>query len=288
MSDGLIFMKARYYDPAMGRFLTPDSLVASPYNPQNLSRYTYVDNNPINFTDPSGHWKWKNFIREIKHVAIIDVIQRDGLIWMNIGGHAIFGNDRRITWNNSWRHTYQTLVWEVSVAAIVGCVASGGNCISDDKDPPDNSPSSHNDYSGEGNGQQYVSGGDTIYDVVTWVSGAQAGEESAEWYADQYNEKKGISAAPYWVGGVLSAAWTPETAGATATVLSVGWGSAGWASRMGPTVEWRGGEIVLEKNGNRFLRVNPTGNWKSNSWQEKLPHYHRRPGIGKHRPWEGW
>jgi RHS repeat-associated protein len=52
---GLVYMNARYYDPRLGRFLSPDSLVPSADNPQALNRYTYVYNNPISNIDPTGH-----------------------------------------------------------------------------------------------------------------------------------------------------------------------------------------------------------------------------------------
>ena len=48
-------MGARYYLPNTNRFLTPDTIVPDPKNPQSLNRYSYVNNNPINFSDPSGH-----------------------------------------------------------------------------------------------------------------------------------------------------------------------------------------------------------------------------------------
>jgi RHS repeat-associated protein len=51
----LLFMEARYYDPRLGRFLTPDSLVPDVTNPQALNRYTYVLNGPFKYVDPSGH-----------------------------------------------------------------------------------------------------------------------------------------------------------------------------------------------------------------------------------------
>ena len=55
---GLYFYNARYYDPALGMFLSPDTLVPEPGNPQALNRYSYVYNNPLRYTDPSGHCPW--------------------------------------------------------------------------------------------------------------------------------------------------------------------------------------------------------------------------------------
>jgi RHS repeat-associated protein len=54
-STGLYFYNARYYGPSLGRFLTPDTIVQNPYDPQSLNRYAYVRNNPLNLIDPSGH-----------------------------------------------------------------------------------------------------------------------------------------------------------------------------------------------------------------------------------------
>jgi RHS repeat-associated protein len=51
---GLINMRGRIYDPRTTRFLTPDPLAQSPLFSQSLNLYSYVYNNPINFTDPTG------------------------------------------------------------------------------------------------------------------------------------------------------------------------------------------------------------------------------------------
>ncbi|HRQ13178.1 MAG TPA: RHS repeat-associated core domain-containing protein [Promineifilum sp.] len=52
---GLIYMNARYYLPEAGRFISADTIVPDPSNPQSFNRYSYSYNNPINYTDPSGH-----------------------------------------------------------------------------------------------------------------------------------------------------------------------------------------------------------------------------------------
>lgn len=52
---GLNYYNARYYDPHIRRFTQPDSVIPNVYNPQDLNRYSYVRNNPLRYTDPTGH-----------------------------------------------------------------------------------------------------------------------------------------------------------------------------------------------------------------------------------------
>ncbi len=49
-----MYYGARYYDPAIGRFISADTIVPNPADPQTLNRYSYVNNNPILYTDPTG------------------------------------------------------------------------------------------------------------------------------------------------------------------------------------------------------------------------------------------
>jgi RHS repeat-associated protein len=51
---GLYFYNARWYDPSLGRFTQADTLVPDPASAKTYDRYTYVNNNPINFNDPMG------------------------------------------------------------------------------------------------------------------------------------------------------------------------------------------------------------------------------------------
>lgn len=64
----LIHMNGRVYDPRLGRFLSADPVVQAPNNMQSLNRYSYVLNNPLSYTDPSGFF-FKKLWRGIKKVA---------------------------------------------------------------------------------------------------------------------------------------------------------------------------------------------------------------------------
>lgn len=57
----LINMKAREYDPLLGRFITPDTIIPGATYSQSYNRYSYVNNNPLSGTDPTGHWSWNPF-----------------------------------------------------------------------------------------------------------------------------------------------------------------------------------------------------------------------------------
>lgn len=52
---GLYNYDARLYDPGIGMFVTGDDVTQDWFDPQGLNRYAYCRNNPVNYTDPSGH-----------------------------------------------------------------------------------------------------------------------------------------------------------------------------------------------------------------------------------------
>jgi RHS repeat-associated protein len=52
---GLMFYNARWYDPYLNQFTQPDSIIPDLNNPQDWDRYHYANNNPVKYTDPSGH-----------------------------------------------------------------------------------------------------------------------------------------------------------------------------------------------------------------------------------------
>ncbi|WP_447663665.1 polymorphic toxin-type HINT domain-containing protein [Paenibacillus sp. D51F] len=54
-SAGLQYLRARWYDPSVGRFINEDPYQGKIINPLSLNLYTYVENNPLTRVDPSGH-----------------------------------------------------------------------------------------------------------------------------------------------------------------------------------------------------------------------------------------
>jgi RHS repeat-associated protein len=67
---GVIHMNGRLYDPHFGRFLQADPLVQSPQNLQSWNRYSYAFNNPLAYTDPSGHMSVGDALRTVAAIAI--------------------------------------------------------------------------------------------------------------------------------------------------------------------------------------------------------------------------
>jgi RHS repeat-associated protein len=79
---GLMFYNARWYDPYLNRFTQPDTIIPDLSNSQAWDRYAYSLNNPVRYTDQSGHW-----VESALDIAFIiyDVgdIAVNGLNWEN-------------------------------------------------------------------------------------------------------------------------------------------------------------------------------------------------------------
>lgn len=68
--DFLVSMGARVYNSVLGRFLSPDPLIQFPDNLQSYNRYSYVLNNPLSYTDPSGYFSLKKFLKKIIPIVV--------------------------------------------------------------------------------------------------------------------------------------------------------------------------------------------------------------------------
>ncbi len=54
-ATGLMYYNARYYDPALGTFISPDSMVPNPASVIDHNRFLYARGNPLKYTDPTGY-----------------------------------------------------------------------------------------------------------------------------------------------------------------------------------------------------------------------------------------
>ena len=76
----MIYLRARYYDPKIGRFTSHDIEEGGVSNPLDMNRYVYCRNNPVKYVDPSG-----------ESVVIAGVVITGELIALIGTGIAILG-----------------------------------------------------------------------------------------------------------------------------------------------------------------------------------------------------
>jgi RHS repeat-associated protein len=74
-SVGLVHMNGRVYDALVGRMISADPTVPDPMNAQAWNRYSYVGNDPLAFTDPSGFSWLSSFFRGIKSLFAIPILR---------------------------------------------------------------------------------------------------------------------------------------------------------------------------------------------------------------------
>lgn len=68
---GLIHMGGRVYDAEIGRFISADPFIQDSTNTQAFNRYSYVENNPLSYTDPSGYFLKKVFKKLVSAVRSV-------------------------------------------------------------------------------------------------------------------------------------------------------------------------------------------------------------------------
>jgi len=84
---GLQYYNARYYDPAIGVFISPDAVVPDATNVFDYNRYMYVAGNPLRLTDSSGHF-WDTVADVVSIGYDIYEISQNGLTWETGGALA--------------------------------------------------------------------------------------------------------------------------------------------------------------------------------------------------------
>lgn len=86
--NALTFMRARYYDPEIGRFLSEDPIWS-------INLYPYADNNPIVSLDPSGNISCKRTKKKIMSLMNdLDKLLEDLNIWSQISSEGVWSNKK--------------------------------------------------------------------------------------------------------------------------------------------------------------------------------------------------
>jgi len=87
-SFSIVHMNGRIYDSQLGRFLQADPVIQDPGNTQNFNRYTYVWNNPLAYTDPSGFISVGGLVRQLAGVFIASYLPGAGF-WGSAANGAL-------------------------------------------------------------------------------------------------------------------------------------------------------------------------------------------------------
>lgn len=106
---GLVYMGARYYDPAIGRFMGTDPVGFVEGNVHSVNRYAYANNNPYRYVDPDGRYA---------DLAIEAVS-------LTVGFHSLIGNWRDSNWSGAAVDAGGIVV-DVVGAAIPGIPGAAG------------------------------------------------------------------------------------------------------------------------------------------------------------------
>ena len=114
---GLYYLNARMYDPKTARFLQEDTYRGEANDPLSLNLYTYVNNNPVKYDDPTGHWI---------HLLVGGLIGSVAGAVMDIGSQMIFEHK---SFNEiDWKSVAVSTV-DGGISGVLGAATGGTSLI---------------------------------------------------------------------------------------------------------------------------------------------------------------
>ncbi|MBA3588460.1 toxin TcdB middle/N-terminal domain-containing protein [Methylibium sp.] len=123
MGPGLVLLRARWYSPRIGRFLSPDSMIGDAGDPLAWNFYAYCRCNPTSYVDPSGRSFWKIFAAIVATVAIIALavivtaftfgIGTPGAVALTVGGLSV-----------TWGAVFAATAIGIAAGGLIGGIAA--------------------------------------------------------------------------------------------------------------------------------------------------------------------
>ncbi|WP_462165002.1 RHS repeat domain-containing protein [Pseudoalteromonas xiamenensis] len=116
----IIHMNGRIYDPTLGRFLQADPHIQAPKNSQSYNRYSYVLNNPLSYTDPSGYF-W-NPLKKIRRNIIRAAVKVFGAEVVGMVGNiaSMFCGPWAPACAGAWNYEFSRAMGASSTGALRG------------------------------------------------------------------------------------------------------------------------------------------------------------------------
>lgn len=122
VSTGLYYYQARYYDPKLARFTQADTFIPNIADDQSYNAYSYVRNNPIKYTDPSGH----SFMSALGSFlgGLVTALVFFGMVYLSGGAAApsLLAAVKAM----SFAQVVGTSVFAGMIGGLVGGMVSGG------------------------------------------------------------------------------------------------------------------------------------------------------------------
>jgi len=89
---GLVHMNGRVADPHLGRFISADPFIDGVTSSQGFNRYSYVANNPLTFSDPSGYFRYDRRSQPRDFGGSVSPEEEMALVNANAAFHNTWGN----------------------------------------------------------------------------------------------------------------------------------------------------------------------------------------------------
>ncbi|WP_445765912.1 toxin TcdB middle/N-terminal domain-containing protein [Rheinheimera sp.] len=116
----VIHMGGRTYNPILGRFMQADPFIQAPSNLQNYNRYSYVLNNPMSYSDPSGYF-FKKILRSIAKIPLLNMAIQAVM--------AVYCQVCLIAYNAAQTYAVTGSLRASLISAVVSIASPGGGSV---------------------------------------------------------------------------------------------------------------------------------------------------------------